>query len=315
MAEKAIASSSKAQPGLTYSQAAANAVATPSPFARTECAVSLEKHLPTIRLPKPAGLYPVFFDLRSTTASSEDILNALPISLIGCVFREDKHIVEMDCMSADEQTSLLAQPLTIPGHTPLTPLPPQSTIPRYTLVKLSNIPVRTVTVLETLIRNQFKAHGEIVEIGPHRIATRQWITRHWDLVIKTPADEPLEAPTLFELFGEKVHAWWIRSPKTCLTCKAVGHLSSSPLCPRRKKKSSSEHPTAATAEGVFSDPDTAASLTSQQRKNRKRQQARKAQKAAADTAVPTGDFTVSIPLPSSSTNTDDSRTFIPSFTT
>src|SRR5437660_5960237 len=259
MAEKAVASSLKAQPGLTYSQAAANAVATPSPFARTECAVSLEKHLPTIRLPKPAGLYPVFFDLRSTTASSEDILNALPISLLGCVFREDKHIVEMDCMSADEQTSMLAQLLTIPGHTPLTPLPPQSTIPRYTLVKLSNVPVRTVTVLETLIRKQFESHGEIVEIGPHRIATRQWITRHWDLVNKTPTNEPLEAPTLFELFGEKVHAWWIHSPKTCLTCKVVGHLSSSPICPHQKKKPSSHHPAAAAAEsGVSSGPATAA---------------------------------------------------------
>src|SRR5438128_931574 len=221
----------------------------------------------------------------------------------------------MDCISTAEQTSLLAQPLTIPGHSPLTPLPPQATPPRYTLVKLSNVPVRTVTVLETLIRKQFEPHGEIVEIGPHRIATRQWITRRWDLVIKTPAEKPLEAPTLFELFGEKIHAWWIRSPKTCLTCKAVGHLSSSPICPRRKKQSSSEHPTAATAEGVFSDPDTAASLTYNQRKNRKRQQARKARKAAADTAVPTGDFTVSVPLPSSSTNTDDSRSFIPSFTT
>src|SRR5437879_13643784 len=128
MAEKAVASSLKAQPGLTYSQAAANAVATSSPFARTERDVSLEKHLPTIRLPKPAGLYPVFFDLCSTTASSEDILNALPISLLSCVFHEDKHIVEMDCMSVDEQTSLLPHPLTLPRHTPLTPLPPQSTL-------------------------------------------------------------------------------------------------------------------------------------------------------------------------------------------
>src|SRR5438128_936160 len=316
MAEKAVASSSKTQPGLTFSQATANAVATPSPFAHTECDISLEKHLPTIRLPKLAGLYPVFFDLRSTTASSEDILNALPVSLLGCVFREDKHIVEMDCMTADEQTALLAHPLTIPGHTPLTPIPPQSTIPRYTLVKLSNVPVRTVTVLETLIRNQFKSHGEIVEIGPHRIATRQWITRRWDLVIKTPADEPLEAPTLFELFGEKVHAWWIRSPKTCLTCKVVGHLSSSPICPRRKKKSSSGHPTAVTAEsGVSSDSVTAAPLTTSQRKSRKRQQARQARKAAADPAVPSGNFTLSVPLPSSSTNTDDSRSYIPSFTT
>src|SRR5438128_11862931 len=203
----------------------------------------------------------------------------------------------MDCISTAEQTSLLAQPLTIPGHSPLTPLPPQSTLPRYTLVKLSNVPVRTVTVLETLIRKQFEPHGEIVEIAPHRIATRQWITRCWDLVIKTPADEPLEAPTLFEIFGKKVHAWWIRSPKTCLTCKVVGHLSSSSLCPHRKKNSSSRHPTAVTVEsGVSSDSVTAASLSTSQRKNRKRQQAQKARTAAADITVPSGDFTVSVPL-------------------
>src|SRR5438132_6521930 len=239
MAEKAVASSSKAQPGLTYSQAAANAAdKTNTPFTRTECAVSLEKHLPAFRLPRPAGQYLVFFDLRSTTASQEDIVNALPHSLLGFVFREDKHLVELDCSSAEEQTALLKSPIDIPGHTPLTPLPPQTDLPHYTLVKLSNVPVHPVAALEVLLHNQFKTHGEVVEIGPHRIANHQWITCRWDLVIKTPAGESLEAPTLFELFGEKVHAWWIRSPKTCLTCKVVGHLSSSPLCPQCKKASS-----------------------------------------------------------------------------
>src|SRR5438128_4981966 len=224
MAEKAVASSSQAQLGLSFAKAAATAAATTtSPFARTECAVSLEKHLPTLRLPRPAGQYPVFFHLRSTTASQDAICDALPHSLLGCVFREDRHLVELDCASADEQNALLQSPLTIPGHSPLTPLPPQTDLPHYTLVKLSNVPICPVAALEVLLRNQFKAHGEIVEIGPHRIANRQWITRRWDLVVKTPAGELLEAPTLFELFGEKVHAWWIRSPKTCLTCKVVGH--------------------------------------------------------------------------------------------
>src|SRR5207244_5362557 len=107
------------------------------------------------------------------------------------------------------------------------------------------------------------------EIGPHRIANRQWITCHWDLVIKLPSDCQLEAPTLFEVFGEKVHAWWIRSPKTCLTCKTVGHLSSSLLCPRRRNKKTSPiaRPAAATADsGVSSGSATAATLTALQRK-------------------------------------------------
>src|SRR5438128_1079447 len=200
------------------------------------------------------------------TASSEDILNALPVTLLGCVFHEDKHLVEMDCNSADEQNTLLSQPLTIPGHSLLTPLSPQTSLPQYTLVKLSNVPVHSVSVLEALIWNQFKTHGEIMEIGPHRVATHQWITHCWDLVIKTPTDEHLEAPTLFELFSEKVHAWWIHSPKTCLTCKMVGHLSSSPLCSRYKKKASYRHPTVATADSGTRSA-TAATNSGQRRCN------------------------------------------------
>src|SRR5437773_9597379 len=154
MAKKAVASSSKVQPGLTFSQAAANTAAkTNTPFTRTECAVSLEKHLPAFRLPRPAGQYPVFFDLRSTTVSQEDIVNALPHSLLGFVFREDKHVVEADSTSAEEQEALLKSPIDIPGHTPLTPLPPQTDLPHYTLVTLSNVPVRPVSALELLLRN------------------------------------------------------------------------------------------------------------------------------------------------------------------
>src|SRR5438128_12080618 len=307
MAEKAVASSSKAQPGLTYSQAAATAAdKTNTPFTRTECAVSLEKHLPAFRLPRPAGQYPVFFDLCSTTASQEDIINALPHSLLGFVFREDKHVVEADCTSAEEQVALLKSPLDIPGHTPLTPLPPQTDLPHYTLVKLSNVPVRPVAALEVLLRNQFKVHGEVVEIGPHRIANRQWITRRWDLVMKTPAGESLEAPTLFDLFGEKVHAWWIRSPKTCLTCKVVGHLSSSPLCPRRRKKASLTHPAAATTDsGVSSGSVTVATTSGQRRRPR----SRRSSKTAATVETPTGDFTIDAPLPLSTPPPTDTHTF------
>src|SRR5437660_11639308 len=123
MAEKATASSSKTQPGRTFARAAATAVPTPSPFAQTECVVSLEKHLPKVRLPRPAGLYPVFYDLCSTTASEEAIIDVLPNDLLGCVFHSDIHLVEMDCISVESQEELLAKPLDIPDHPPLVPIP------------------------------------------------------------------------------------------------------------------------------------------------------------------------------------------------
>src|SRR5438132_10331560 len=310
MAEKATASTSKTQPGRTFTRATATAVPALSPFAQTECVVSLEKHLPKVKLPRPAGLHPVFYDLRSTTASEEAIIDVLPDNLLGCVFREDIHLVEMDCISKESQEELLTKDLDIPGHPPLVPIPPQHDLPNYTLVKLSNVPVCSVAVMEVMLRKQFAEHGEIVEIGPHRIANRQWITRRWDLVIKLPSDRQLEAPTLFKVFGEKVHAWWIRSPKTCLTCKTVGHLSSSLLCPRHRNKKTTPitRSAAPTADpGASSGSATAATLTGLQRKRLRQKEKRAAQKATDDAAaaekalalgkVPTGDFSINVPLP------------------
>src|SRR5580765_33177 len=304
MAEKATASSSNTQLGRTFAKAAATAVASTSPFAQTECVVSLEKHLPKVRLPRPAGLHPVFYDLRSTTASEEAIIDILPNNLLGCVFRLDIHLVEMDCISAESQEELLSRNLDIPDHSPLVPIPPQTDLPNYTLVKLSNVPVCSVAVMELILHKQFEEHGEIIEIGPHQIANQQWITHCWDLVIKLPSDHQLEAPTLFEVFGEKVHAWWIRSPKTCLTCKTVGHLSSSPLCPRRRKKTTPiARRAAGTADpGVSSGSATAATRTPLQMKRLRRKQKLAAEKAAAfaeasgiDAAEPLSSSTPSIP--------------------
>src|SRR5207244_7041220 len=213
-------------------------------------------------------------------------------------------LVEMDCISKESQEELLTKDLDIPGHPPLVPIPPQHDLPNYTLVKLSNVPVRSVAVMEVMLHKQFAEHGEIVEIGPHRIANRQWITRRWDLVIKLPSDRQLEAPTLFEVFGEKVHAWWIRSPKTCLTCKTVGHLSSSPLCPRHRKKTTPTpcRPAATADPGVSSGSATASTRTPLQMKRLRRKQKRAAEKAAAfaeasgiDAAEPLSSSTPSIP--------------------
>src|SRR5438094_8903975 len=147
MAEKATASSSKTQPGRTFARAAATAVASTSPFAQMGCVVSLEKHLPKVKLPRPAGLYPVFYDLHSTTASEEAIIDVLPNDLLGCVFHSDIHLVEMDCIFAESQEELLAKNLDIPDHPSLIPIPPQNDLPNYTLVKLSNIPVCSVAVM------------------------------------------------------------------------------------------------------------------------------------------------------------------------
>ncbi|CAG8574114.1 2873_t:CDS:2 [Paraglomus occultum] len=80
-------------------------------FACSECSVSLAKYSPKIKTPSPSGKYPVFFDLSSTLATHEEIAGALPPGILGIHWRDDLNILEVDVLTGQEQTDLLAKPL------------------------------------------------------------------------------------------------------------------------------------------------------------------------------------------------------------
>ena len=85
-----------------------------------------------------------------------------------------------------------------------------------------------------------------------------------------------------------------------------------PFIITRKKKPSSGHPAAATADsGVSSGSATTASTSGRKCRNR----TQRSSKAAATTEILTGDFTINTPLPQPSTPPTDTRSFLPSFTT
>ncbi|CAG8621178.1 3108_t:CDS:1, partial [Paraglomus occultum] len=203
-------------------------------FARSECSVSLTKYLPTVKTPAPSGKFPVFFNLSSTQASHEEIAAALPPGILGVNWRADMNILEVDVQTEEEQSNLLSKPLQIPNHIALTPLPSTADSPRFVLVKLANVPITSAITLETILRHHWEQFGKVREIAPHRIPGKAWLTRRWDLIMEIDPKASTTPPTIFEVLETKVLAWWPRAPKTCLTCKIVGHNSSS--CPRKKPK-------------------------------------------------------------------------------
>src|SRR4051794_7148304 len=94
------------------------------------------------------------------------------------------------------------------------------------------VPTQTVQYKKVSIHCHWEPFGKVREIAPHCIPGRPWLTRCWDLVLEIDPAATTPPPTIFEVFGTKVLAWWPRAPKTCLTCKIVRHDSSS--CPRKK---------------------------------------------------------------------------------
>jgi hypothetical protein len=259
----------------TWAKVVGQSITAPTPttklFARTECAVSLTPFL-TKKTPPPSGRFPIFYDLSSSQASQEEIAEVLPPGILGLVWREDMDILEVDVLTEDEQNTLLSSPLTFSQHSPLTLLPSKVNLPWFVLVKLANVPIAAASTLEVMLRRHWETFGKVVALGPHRIPGKPWLTRRWDVVLELAPSSSFTPPTIFEIFGQKVLAWWPRAPETCLTCKTVGHTSSG--CPRRKQKVGTPTPPSnpqKSAEAVsHTAPESGETKSRQKRKKKKK---------------------------------------------
>jgi hypothetical protein len=158
-------------------------------------------------------------------------MNALPPNAHGVVPRVDISLFEVCFAAAEAQKDFLSAPFTN-KHFSAFPLPPAGTPSRYVPVKLINVPVLSITVVEQQLRSFWKTFGEVVELAPHTVKGFSLLTNRWDLVMKIPDDgKPLSATPLFDILGFKVMASWPGSEKACPRCKQAGHDSRS--CPRR----------------------------------------------------------------------------------
>src|SRR5438128_3714067 len=204
----------------------------PLPFLPTECAVDLEQFAAPQRLPPSSSPHSAFIPLPSgyTQKWAMDIVTALPPSVKGLIPRADIFLLEVCFETADAQQDFLDSPFAF-KHFTVHPLPPAGTPPTYLPIKLVNVPVLSVAVIEQQLRTFWSAHGVVVAIAPHLYKGLTLLTNRWDIVLKLPAGKSLSASPFFDLLGFKVMASWPGSDKACPRCKLVGHDSHT--CPRR----------------------------------------------------------------------------------
>src|SRR6185312_17367190 len=172
-------------------------------FARSECTVSLSNYAPSKKTPVPSGKYPVFFDLSATTASHDEIANSLPSGILGVHWRADMNILEVDVLTEEEQSDLLAKPLQIENHLALTPIPSSANSPHFILVKLANVPITSTVTLETVLCCHWEQYGKVREIAPHRIPGKPWLTHRWDLILEVDPLSTTAPPPSLRSLGQK----------------------------------------------------------------------------------------------------------------
>src|SRR5438128_3655174 len=216
----------------------------PTAFHPTECAVNLEQFAAPLHLPPVSSRHSAFVPLPSTykQAWAGDIVSALPLSALGFVPRADIFLLEVCFAAADAQQDFIANPF-ICKHFTAHPLPPAGTPPTFIPIKLVNIPVLSLVVLEQQLRSFWSSYGEVVAIAPHKYKDTPFISNCWDLFLKLSGGKTLSATPFVDLCGCKVMASWPGSEKACPRCKQAGHDSHT--CPRRPASKASKKRTPA----------------------------------------------------------------------
>src|SRR5437016_1760098 len=231
----------------------------PPAFLPTECAVDLEQFAAPQRLPSTSSFHSAFLPLPSTYKQSwaADIVNALPLSASGFIPRADIFLLEVCFALKEVQQDFINTPFTC-KHFTAHPVPPTGTPPTYIPIKMINVPVLALVVVEQQLRSFWSQHGEVVAIAPHnnKYKGTLFLSNRWDLVLKLPAGKSLSATPFFDISSFKVMASWPGSDKACPRCKLVGHDSHT--CPKRptpkktkrQSSSSSKHPSTSAVKPV-----------------------------------------------------------------
>ena len=181
----------------------------PPAFLPTECTVNLEEFAAPQRLPLPSSRYSAFIPLPSGYKQgwAMEIVSNLPTSTIGLVPRADISLIKV-CFATQELQQDFINSLFTCKHFQVYPVPPAGTPAQYVPIKLVNVPVLSIPVLEQTLRSIWSTHWEIVAIALHTYKGLPLLTNCWDMVLKVPAGKPLSTTPFFDLLGFKVLASW-----------------------------------------------------------------------------------------------------------
>src|SRR5437660_12380834 len=122
----------------------------PPAFLPTECAVNLEQFAAPLCLPPSSSCYSAFIPLPSAYKQdwAMEIVSNIPNSAVGVVPHTDVSLLEVCFANREAQQDFMSSPFQC-KHFTSHPVPPAGTPSLYVPVKLMNVPVLALLVVET----------------------------------------------------------------------------------------------------------------------------------------------------------------------
>src|SRR5438128_2802786 len=207
-----------------------------SPFEETVCKLQTPAAYPSRKIPSTKERNSAFIDLDKQDATHADVFQALKQlkTISGVKYRRDLRVVEVIFNSEDERNRRVADSLKTPAQKTVFMNLPRHLVPKVIYVRLANLPLEGRDEISAAIKTHWSQHGEVVDTAPHTVKGTNWLTHRWDLLIKTPNENVLEAPVSFELLDRPIIAAWAGCPPSCLICLNAGHQAKK--CPSKQSK-------------------------------------------------------------------------------
>jgi hypothetical protein len=207
-------------------------------FTLAKCSLKRPAGLPNGRIPNTKEANSFFVDLKSTTATNAEVLNAINIAgIVGANVRDDLWVIEFVCKDEASVDVAMNNPFTIEGRTPVEAIMPRHKTNKLVLIKVANVPFGQKEELTQAIGKYWSTYGKVIDVQPYQFPGRPWLTKRWDVLLQLNDEEKkLNAPPVFNIEGytDTLISTWNGAKKACLRCLAAGHSTSK--CPNKNPK-------------------------------------------------------------------------------
>jgi hypothetical protein len=199
-------------------------------FTLAKCSLRRPAGLPNGRIPNTKETNSFFVDLKSTTATNAEVLNAINTAgIIGANVRDDLWVIEFVCKDEATVDVAMNTPFQVEGKTPVMAIMPRHKANKLVLIKIANVPFGQKEELTQAIGKYWSTYGKVIDVQPYQFPGRPWLTKRWDVLLQlNDGEKKLNASPVFNIDGytDTLISTWNGAKKACLRCLTAGHSTS-----------------------------------------------------------------------------------------
>jgi hypothetical protein len=167
----------------------------------------------------------LWWDLAKVTATHRSIAKAIMKEnhIVGYQYRARSQWLELGYERDQHRDEALNKIVHIDERNALSPIAPRHILGNEIFIHLVNVPTRREDESRKLILPALKVFGRVKQIEPVRYKFTGLVTRRWNAILCIPWGTKLVMPSIMDIKGQRILAFWKGCEPACSTCMEGGH--------------------------------------------------------------------------------------------